>query len=188
MRTLLTYENGSLNPYVGRVGMFWDCPDPQILPTLWYTIQDCAYDWFHSVSIDWQPCFRLLDANGNQRDLPLHGDGETRLEYHPAAALTGFVTIRQESPRYGVSLLLCRNGRPMAKLPLGFAGERMIDLPHIMVFQMENPDPIGGEIGDHSGAKIDLAGLSDLRVQLRGGGPGPRSTKQTFVSYREKRA
>lgn len=188
MRTLLTYENGSLNPYVGRVGMFWDCPDPQLRPTLWYTIEHCAYDWHHPVSIEWHPGFQLLDAYGNQRHLPPGGDGETSIKFHPAAAMTGTLTIRQKIARCGVSLLICRNDRPMAKLPLGFVGEQVIDLPHRIVFQMGCRDPTGREIHDQSGSEIDLAGLSDLRVQLRGGGPGPRSTRQTFVSYRENRA
>ena len=190
MRTWLTYENGSLNPYVGRVGMFWEaCATAR--PLMWYAIEECAYGWEHPLVIGWQPEFLLRDVHGNQRFLSLNGvpcEGGLRITYQPGFAMSGSVRITQEMARFDKTLLICRNRRPMLELPLNFSGEQHLELPTRLMFQMGCRDPTGSALSDTSGTGFDLAGVSSLRVQLRGGAPGPRSDKQTFVSYRAKRA
>jgi hypothetical protein len=189
----LTYENGSLNPHVSRVGIFWDVSGmvPGALPVLWAAIERCRYGWHHPICIDWEPAFLIRDSYGNERPL-LSGhrnpDTGTRIDGPHGYGLGSGLYLSQAEPRPDLSLCICRNNRPIAELPLASAGSWALFMPDRLIFQIDCRAELRGRVTDPCGTPFALGGLQALKVQLRGGTPGPWATPLTFVSYRAEPA
>jgi hypothetical protein len=193
MRTWLTYENGSLNPHVSRVGIFWDVSEmvPGIVPVLWAAIERCRYGWHRPLCVAWEPTFLIRDSDGNECPLqPGHDNPETgtRVDGPHGHGLKSGLLLSQSAPRPDLSLCICRDNRPIAELPLGHAGSWALLMPDRLKFQIDCRAELRGRMTDTQGASFALGGLHALRVQLRGGAPGPRSTPLIFVSYRAEPA
>ncbi|SCB24890.1 hypothetical protein [Rhizobium hainanense] len=189
MQTWLTYENGSLNPHVSRVGVFWDVSGmlPGAMPVLWAAIERCLYGWHHPLCIGWEPAFLIRDSYGNECPLRpgfYNPDTGTRIDGPHGHGLRSGFLLSQSVPRPDLSLCICRDSRPIAEMPLGHAGSWAMSLPDRLKFQIDCKSELRGRVADTCGTSFALSGLQALRVQLRGGTPGPRATPLTFVSYR----
>lgn len=188
MRTRLTYENGALNPHVSRIGLFWDVSGMGLnaVPVLWALVERCRYGWHHRLDIGWTAEFRIVDADGNERALePGCRNTETGTLIEPTSqAVSGSVVLHQAVSRPDLRLLVCRNRRTMAFLPLGMPGSQPLALPQQLVFQLDCQAELGDRIRDRRGTGFSLSGLAALTVRLQGGAPGPRSTPLTFISHR----
>ncbi|MDO9418449.1 hypothetical protein [Pararhizobium sp.] len=193
MQTRLTYENGSLNPHVSRVGLFWHVSGmaPGAVPVLWAAIERCRFGWHHPISIGWPPSFWIRDVNGNECPLPEGYDNPqtgTRIDGpHGHGLRSGFV-LTQDTPRPDLALCICRNGRSMAELPLAAAGSSALFMPDRLVFQIDCATRLHGRMTDTGGTSFAVGGLQALTVQLRGGTPGPWATPLNLVSYRAEPA
>lgn len=189
MRTWLTYENGSLNPHVPRLGIFWDVARdvPGTVPVLWKAIEKCRFGWHHPLCIDWEPSFLLRDRYGNQRQLTpgvTYSDTGTRLDGPEGSGLSAAFLLSQHVPRPDLVFMICRNNRPMAEISLVAAGTWSLTLPDRMVMQIECPIRLYSQLTEPAGIPFALTGLRSLRVALRGGAPGPLSTPLHLVPYR----
>ena len=188
MHTKLTYENHSLNPHIGRLGLFWDVEKlvPGTRPLLWKAIEKCRYGWHHPISIEWQAGFLILDSCGNQRQLTAgsySSETGTRILGPFGCELNSQITLIQERPRPDLSFAICRNGQPLAKFPLGMVGSWSLTMPDQLKMQIECRAKVAQPITDPEATVFSLNGMRSFNIALCGGAPGPCSTPLRLVSY-----